>query len=379
MEIKKKSGLGAALPFFFFIFAAVFIGPPLLLGAVLRGPARTVFTRSFRHRGEIYIPLSAVVEAWGLHTYECEDGRCVFRSRDCCLLLTLSRSEVMINDERVVLDAPVERIDGQLIVPIYLAIQHLANRFPPPAETAPSVIKLGRRIVLDPGHGGRDTGAIGEGGVMEKEVALSIARQVKSLLEIRGHEVILIRDQDVFVSLPSRVMIANRAGADLFVSIHANAAANLLARGPETFYYSSPSDKIAAALARLENIFADAEGDNAKEEVREPDPENLLERIKFSRRLAGEIQTRLAGLTPEIDRGVRTAEFFVLKLTRMPAVLVETGFLTNHDEKNLLVDMLYQEKLAEALAAGVSGFFASQGYPATPAVSRSDEIDTREE
>lgn len=328
-------------------------------GAVIRGPSGAAVTRVRRHQGELYIPFSAVVEAYGLYRYEIADPGYVFSSRFCRLALAPSSREVEINGERVLLDAPVEKIDGQLFVPLYLAIRAMAERISPepPPPPIPGTGISGRLVVVDPGHGGRDTGAIGAGGTEEKEVVLSIARRVRSLLEIRGYEVVMTRDRDEYIPLPVRVMTANQAGGDLFVSIHSNAAENLGARGPETFYYSSASDRFAAELARLENLAAaadDLSGPGEWSRAASPLPSG---RIGESRRLAGEVQKRLAGLSPENDRGVRTAEFFVLRHTQMPAILVEAGFLTNRIEEDLLADLEYQERIAEAIAAGIDIYF----------------------
>lgn len=340
------------------LFSGLLLLVSAVSGAVIRGPSGAAAARVRRHQGELYIPFSAVVEAYGLYRYEFADPGYVFSSRFCRLALAPSSREVEINGERVFLDAPVEKIDGQIFVPLYLAIRVMAERIslePPPP--LPETGRPGRRVVIDPGHGGRDTGAIGAGGTEEKEVVLSIALRVGSLLEIRGYEVLMTRDRDEYIPLPVRVMTANQAGGDLFVSIHSNAAENLGARGPETFYYSSASDRFAAELARLENLAAAADDLHAPGEWERADPPFSPGRIGESRRLAGEVQKRLAGLSPENDRGVRTAEFFVLRHTQMPAILVEAGFLTNRIEEDLLADLEYQERIAEAIAAGIDNYF----------------------
>lgn len=341
------------------LFAGGIAVPSLLSAAVIRGPHRTVAVRSQRVSGQLYVPFSAVVEAYGLFGYDYDGRDYLFRSRECRIILSPSSSEVEINGLRLQLDSPVKKIDGQLFVPIYLAIHTLPDIFPARPRSPLPVPEPRERpplIVIDPGHGGEDTGAIGVDGALEKEVVLSISRLVRSLLEVRGYRVIMTRDGDIHVPLPSRVTLANAASGDLFVSIHSNAAANLLARGPETFYYASASDLAAAELARLENLLADPSELDGVGDIIESSYVVSADRIEESRKLAGMVQRNLAVLSPENDRGVRTARFFVLRHTRMPAILVEAGFLTNRIEAGLLADLDYQKRIAEAIASGIDGY-----------------------
>lgn len=180
--------------------------------------------------------------------------------------------------------------------------------------TLPDVSDRNVTIAIDPGHGGRDPGAVGIGGLRETDIVLDIGLQVTALLEGKGVNVILTRQDDREIELEPRVAQANRAQADLFVSIHANAIS--LSRpdvnGIETYYYADQSQ----ALART-------------------------------------IHNSLLDATGRPDRRARTARFYVLRNTAMPAVLLEVGFVTGADDAPLLADSDYRQRLAEAIARGI--------------------------
>ena len=188
----------------------------------------------------------------------------------------------------------------------------------PPANTGALPRPQGRyRVIIDPGHGGSDPGAIGIGGLQEKQPVLDISRQVAALLEQQGVQVIMTRDRDYFVTLAGRTDLANRSGANLFVSIHANAIS--LSRpdvnGIETYYYQSGS-----GLARsIHN--------------------SLIQTFPYMR-----------------NRGVRQARFYVLRNTRMPATLVETGFVTGSQDAALLSDARWRSQMAGAIARGILNY-----------------------
>jgi N-acetylmuramoyl-L-alanine amidase len=216
-----------------------------------------------------------------------------------------------------------------------------------------------RRIVVDAGHGGKDPGAIGPGGTKEKDVTLAIAKLLSKRLEERfGCEVILTRDKDVYLPLEERTAIANRVGADLFISIHANASSNRDARGVETYYLNFSKNNKAAAVAAREN------GTSLKQVS---DLEMILfdlmanSKINESSRLAAEIQKSLVGglgrhYSKINDHGVRQGPFYVLLGATMPSVLVETAFISNREEETRLKNRRFQEKAATAIVEGVFNF-----------------------
>src|SRR5438094_2484348 len=169
-------------------------------------------------------------------------------------------------------------------------------------------------VVIDAGHGGFDRGGIPGQKIPEKEMTLDVAQRLKSLLAASGYRVVMTRDSDVFVPLPTRVAIANSYGNAIFVCIHFNSAKRMGAGGIETYFYSRDSLPLASA-----------------------------------------IHYYVAGGAPSSNRGVRRRGFYVLRKTTIPAVLVECGFLTNPTEAAYAQTASYRQKLAAEIAAGVSG------------------------
>lgn len=239
-----------------------------------------------------------------------------------------------------------------------------------------------RRIVIDPGHGGKDHGASGPGHVKEKDVNLAISRRLaKALKKKLGVEVVLTRDKDEYISLERRSRIANRSGADLFVSIHANANRNKKVHGIETYHLNVTSNRYAKRLARRENLLEKGAGDVPEPEPQEEESiEELIPDGKAgqdlrliladlamrsatieSRRLAGYVQSSLVGRLRRDyedvkDLGVKHALFYVLLGARMPAVLIETGFVSSPMESKRLAGATYQDKVADAIASGIERF-----------------------
>ncbi|MDO3376700.1 N-acetylmuramoyl-L-alanine amidase [Geoalkalibacter halelectricus] len=216
-----------------------------------------------------------------------------------------------------------------------------------------------RRIVVDPGHGGKDPGAVGPNGVLEKDVNLALAKVLKQHLEKElGVEVILTRDRDIYLPLQERTAIANRAEADLFISLHANASHDRRAYGTETYFLNLARSEQAAAVAAREN------GMTLKELG---DLEAILfdlmanSKINESSRLATEIQKALVtdlsrNYSNIRDLGVRQGPFFVLLGATMPSVLVEVAFISNPREEALLADRQFQERSARAIARAVRNY-----------------------
>jgi N-acetylmuramoyl-L-alanine amidase len=207
------------------------------------------------------------------------------------------------------------------------------------------------RIVIDPGHGGRDPGARAHG-VEEAELVLDVSLRLEKLLQKEpGLEVILTRRTDTYVPLEERTAIANREGADLFLSIHANAARNAQARGIETYYLSFASNPEAEAVAARENAASDGAMHNLPDIVKAIALNNKLDE---SRDLAAIVQeslvTRLRRVNQDVrNLGVKKAPFVVLIGATMPSVLAEISFLTHRQEAALLKTAAYRQHIAEAL------------------------------
>jgi N-acetylmuramoyl-L-alanine amidase len=242
-----------------------------------------------------------------------------------------------------------------------------------PARAAKLRLGALRRVVIDAGHGGKDTGARGPKGVEEKDVNLAIAKRLGRALQAKlGVEVVYTRSSDRFVSLERRVEIANRADADLFISVHANAHRSKKIHGIETYHLNTSSSRYAAKLARRENVARRSAEPVDGDEPSEGDDEGgaasggvdrLLASLasrrpaEASRRLAAHVQGSVVQEVrrgwPVRDLGVKRALFYVLLGVRMPAVLVETGFVTNPAEAKRLADARYQQRLADAIVEGV--------------------------
>src|SRR5881392_1517154 len=188
-------------------------------------------------------------------------------------------------------------------------------------------------VVIDAGHGGFDRGGIPGQMVAEKEMTLDVAQRLKSLLAASGYRVVMTRDSDVFVPLPTRVAIANSYGNAIFVCIHFNSAKRMGAGGIETYFYSRESLPLASA-----------------------------------------IHYYVAGGAPSANRGVRRRGFYVLRKTGIPAVLVECGFLTNPTEGAYAESTSYRQKLATEIAAGIRGRSSVTSTSSRTGVATDDSI-----
>ena len=220
-----------------------------------------------------------------------------------------------------------------------------------------------RRIVLDPGHGGANTGTRTPGGLEEKFLTLDIAKRLRATLEGHPFEVLLTREGDQAVTLEQRAAFANRERADIFVSIHVNWLEGVRQGGIETYYLGLTDDPFLTRLAATENV----ESGHTQREMRA-----LIDRIyegvlqDKSRDLAREIHGSLFGSMRRVnrqlaDRGVRTAPFLVLVDTEMPAVLAEVAALSSEAEAAMLEKPLYRDYIADSLAAGIVAYAESVG------------------
>ncbi|NOZ93254.1 MAG: N-acetylmuramoyl-L-alanine amidase [Acidobacteria bacterium] len=217
-----------------------------------------------------------------------------------------------------------------------------------------------RPIVIDPGHGGKDSGAVSGSGLEEKNLTLAVARRLARVLRRMGFAVRLTREDDETRALTDRTALANRLDALAFVSLHANASRAASVRGAETYYMSldSASDATAAAVAKLENAAGSTARSGSELDMILWDMAQA-EVLNESAQLALSIQRRLNSLLNLPDRGVKQAPFVVLTGATMPAVLVEVGFLSNPKEARRLADSAYQDQLAGALATGIAEFLRS--------------------
>ncbi len=220
-----------------------------------------------------------------------------------------------------------------------------------------------RTVVIDAGHGGRDSGAIGRGGIREKDITLDIARRLRDKLDSReGFRVLLVRDEDVFVPLRARADFANTHDADLFVSIHVNFLPGTSINAVETYYFGRHQDERTRRLAEREN-----EDSGYSLSEFESLMQSMQDTIKLqeSRALAHAIQDSLlrrlrAHEERVLDNGVRTAPFVVLLGVKVPSVLVEVGSLSSLDAENRLRSTDYRDEIASHVAEGISNYLNAQ-------------------
>ena len=273
-------------------------------------------------------------------------------------------------------------VEGRLVLPAQFFVEWLPGRWPAhfafregtlrvtgleaqPARPAPGP----RLVVLDPGHGGRDSGRIGPTRLHEKDATLQLTRRVRDALASHGFEVHLTRTSDTLIALADRPRLANRwkAGrpAAVFLSIHMNSTTNTSARGFETFFLSEARTDDERRVAEMENAATAFEDGQS---VAHSEEENILNGlrndfyVRASNDLADEIQRALGRVHDGPDRGVKRAGFRVLVGALMPAVLVEVGFISNPQEARRLGDAAFQASVADAIANAVDSFFRTHEH-----------------
>lgn len=266
---------------------------------------------------------------------------------------------------------------------------------PEPAAQAPEITpvatppitrhSLPRRdivIAIDPGHGGRDPGAIGPGGTREKDVVLQISRRLARLVDAEpGMRAFMTRDTDTFITLRQRIQRARAAGADMFISVHADAFANRNARGSSVYVLSErgASSEAARLLADRENS-ADLHGGISLEDKDDLLASVLLDlsqtaSLEASVEVANNVLSGLKRLGHVHKRQVESANFVVLKSPDIPSILVETAFISNPEEERRLRDADYQERLAQSMMSGIRTYF--QRNPITETVKPQQHVVSR--
>jgi N-acetylmuramoyl-L-alanine amidase len=218
--------------------------------------------------------------------------------------------------------------------------------------------------MIDPGHGGYDPGTSSVSGLQEKDLTLAIALKLQSALQARGFRAEMTRSSDFFVPLPERTKIANRANADLFVSIHLNSSPNSATTGIEVYYLNNTTDHSTIRLARIENAgaptsYGTGDGPNLNyilTDLRQQYKAN--ESASLARMIDAQAVANLdAGLGTNVNAlGAKMGPFYVLVGAHMPSVLVETGFLSNAGEAQRLASAQYQELLADGIATALAHY-----------------------
>ncbi len=340
------------------------------VSAVLLSGCATVSTReglpTYYIGGANYFPLISFCELkhidWQYDTFT----RAVSLVKDGHKInLRVGESMALVDGEPVHLRHPVDIYQGTIVLPYKFKEEVLDALFKeayPLAKPALGLNKI-RRVVIDAGHGGNDPGAVGRRGLKEKGINLDIARKLSNLLTSEGIDVVMTRNSDRFVPLSTRVAIANKSRADLFVSIHANANRVRSLSGFEIYYVAPSVNDSRRAYLSAKNLSLAL--DNASFASNSLDLKAILwdmiytcnraEAIDLSRSICRSINDDLGSKI----LGVKAARFEVLRGARMPAVLVEVGFLSNQSEENMLKNSYYRQKIAESIAGGIRDYAPS--------------------
>ena len=269
---------------------------------------------------------------------------------------------VLIGQQQITLSAPLRREKSTIYVPEDFEAKVLAPFGVPVAGLSP--VESSSRvhvIVIDAGHGGKDRGTMAPHGMDEKDIVLDVAKRLRMLLEGAGIKVIMTRDTDDFISLPERTIIAAKSGADLFVSVHVNSNQDHSVSGFLVYYLESVGKRDLNEQQRKENEHTFLRSLNANDTpVLQGIVTDMMGTLKTaqSQKLAKLIvrEARVESGVKVRGDGIRLCRFFVVRNTLIPAVLVETGFLSNHQEHGKLISSMYRQKMAEVIARGVMDY-----------------------
>ncbi len=344
--------------------------------------------------GKDYVSLDELISTFSIeHSFDpvFQKGRLYYKSH--YMVYKTGYSCSIIDNSIAGSDYPVIRWKGGVYIPVDLALSLLENFYNKDAEIIKNKIIIKQEIhsavkkpeknsvplkkekigfiIVDAGHGGKDPGAVGKGGVKEKNITLNLARKVEALLKTRlqGTKIKLTRNSDRFIELADRAEIANRElkkdTNGIFVSIHVNASISSRISGFETYFLSqNPTNDEARKTAALENNVVILE--NSRSGKKKYEDVDYIEALmmttqiqKESSLLAEIVQKKIdRGISEFKSRGVHKADFFVLRGALMPAVLVEVGFITHQKELKYLKTDKYQDKLADGIVDGIITFIS---------------------
>jgi N-acetylmuramoyl-L-alanine amidase len=336
--------------------------------------------------GSEYLPMAALCDAYRIDYSFDKFARTANAVKGSRSIVVRDGSDIALVDGSArKLERPVVLSSGSLFIPLSCAkscfaplsdglaqYKETAQKAPAPSgEPKAFAIKT---VVIDPGHGGRDVGAVGRRlHLREKRLALDMAKKLKAILERAGMKVIMTRASDTFIPLSKRASIANRSRADLFVSVHINASRSKSLRGFECYFLSNATDDNARALEALENSSIRLSDGAGAEHSRQLDRTlwdmRLSENRAESADLAGYICDAVKKSGVVDVRGVRSARFYVLKNTRMPSVLTEACYISNRYDELKIKDPDFTDKLAAAIAEGIfrysDEYERTKGYTGT--------------
>lgn len=318
--------------------------------------------------GAAYVPLVSLCQRLGVNLDYDTFTRAVTLTKDAHKInMMAGQNLVLVDGVEKRLKQPVCFYQGTIAVPYQAKTEIFDVLFKAAAissqgDVAPlSTIK---KVIIDAGHGGKDPGAISRNGLKEKDINLDIAKNLGNRLKSGGIDVIYTRANDKFVSLEERVNIANSSDAELFVSVHTNANRVRYINGFEVYYISRDANDTDRALYAAQNFNLNLDSgcfasDSLDLKATVWDliyTHNRLESVELARDICRKMKD---GLSAKI-LGIKGAKFIVLKGARMPAVLIEVGFLSNHDEELLLKSGHYRRQLAEAIACGIEKYASSR-------------------
>ncbi len=322
---------------------------------------------SYPMNGTTYYPLVSLCDFRGVDIKYDTLIRTAYLSKDSKYVnLRAGDSLVLVNDNIMHLNSPIDIYQGTVVVPKQFKEQVFDILFPPLSVAISTHRRIGQgkinlnKVVIDAGHGGNDPGAIGKNGLREKDVNLDIARKLSDLLRAEGVYTVLTRSNDRFIPLSTRVNIANKSGADLFISIHSNANRSRNASGFEV-YYVAPSisdSKRAYMTARSASLhLKDAVFANNSQDLHA-----IIWDMIYTNSRAESIElahSLCKSMVCSIDTnilGIKGARFQVLKGVRTPGILIEVGFVSNLNEEKLLRTSAYRQRLAEGILEGVRDY-----------------------
>lgn len=338
---------------FFFFYILNFIGCATV-------PTKENPLPVYHINGARYLSLASLCELRGI-AWEYDSF-----SRSISLTKPPHKIHLMVGDSIALVDGavsylnhPVDMCQGAIVVPYRFKEQIIDTYFKQEFIAKKAALNLSkmRKVVIDAGHGGKDPGAIGVSGLKEKDVTLDIAKRLSAILRENGIEVVMTRSTDKFIPLSGRVDIANRSKADLFLSVHANANRVRSLRGFEIYYVSSGIDDSQRALtaAREDRLSLDSRyfaGSSLELKATLWDMIYTQSRAQ-SQELAGSICKVINRNLDTPILGIKEAKFQVLKGARMPAILIEMGFLSNSGEEHMLKNEYYRQKIAEGIIGGL--------------------------
>lgn len=311
------------------VTGVILILAPFLICSLVYGGHRV---RSVDIAGREYLFLRDISGFYGMQ-YSANGSKARLQSSYSSLSFQVNKRRATLNGVTTYLSEACAEWQNEIL----LSRKDFNLMLEPILRTDTLNLKPIRRIVLDPGHGGKDNGTA-PGGIKEKDINLKIALRLGKLLREMGYTVYFTRRDDRFLSLDQRTRYANRKNADLFLSLHANYVANSSVQGIETYILTPTGTPSTYSYGRKH----------------ERDLGNRYD--KYNSRLAFEIQQNVVDVTSATDRGIKHADFAVLKDVSCPAALIETGFLSNSEEKRKLRSNRYQSKIATGIGRGIRLF-----------------------